>query len=106
MLITATATPLGMLAAASLVHSGASLFWTMGFGGVSLPRRHVALWAVGGSAAVALIDLGVIAPLFFPSVAALAFWPQFADHLMWGACLGLTLQIRRQPSSQSQPWRS
>jgi hypothetical protein len=43
--------------------------------------------------AIGLLDLRVIAPAFFPSVAALAFWPQMADHLMWGACLGLPLQL-------------
>jgi hypothetical protein len=25
----------------------------------------------------------------------LPFWPQFADHLMWGALLGATLQYRQ-----------
>jgi len=29
-----------------------------------------------------------------PSVAELPFWPQFADHLMWGGLLGGTLQAR------------
>ena len=46
-------------------------------------------------AAVALLDLRVIAPLLFAEVAALPFWPQFADHLAWGALLGGTLQWRR-----------
>jgi hypothetical protein len=44
---------------------------------------------------VALLDLGVIAPRLFPAVAALPFWPQFADHLAWGALLGGTLQLRQ-----------
>jgi hypothetical protein len=82
-----------LVAAAALVHSAVSLFWTAIFGLV-LPRRRVATWAVAGSAAVALLDLRVIAPLLFPPVAALPFWPQFADHLMWGALLGATLQFR------------
>lgn len=30
--------------------------------------------------------------------AALSFWPQFADHLIWGACLGLVLQMRQHRS--------
>lgn len=88
----ATNTPT-LVAAAAIVHPAVSLFWTAVFGWL-LPRRHVALWAVAGSAAVALLDLRVIAPLVFPSVAALPFWPQFADHLMWGALLGGTLQAR------------
>jgi hypothetical protein len=85
---------LTLFAAAAVVHSSVSLFWTLVFAAL-LPRRHVALWAVAGSAAVALLDLRVIAPALFPSVAALPFWPQFADHLAWGALLGGTLQWRQ-----------
>jgi hypothetical protein len=39
------------------------------------------------------VDLRLIAPRFFPEVAALEFWPQMADHLVWGACFGLVLQF-------------
>jgi hypothetical protein len=35
---------------------------------------------------IALLDLKVIAPLFFPQV---------ADHLMWGAAFGIALRWRR-----------
>jgi hypothetical protein len=87
-----------LIAAAAIVHPGVSLFWTAVFAWL-LPRRHVALWAVVGSAVVALLDLRVIAPLVFPSVAALPFWPQFADHLLWGALLGGTLQARSRRGS-------
>jgi hypothetical protein len=96
MLVPADSGPRVLFASAALVHSTVSLFWALVFG-VWLPRRHVALWALCGAAVVALIDLGLIAPLFFPSVAALAFWPQFMDHLMWGACLGGVLQLHRSP---------
>ena len=90
----------GMLvAAAALVHPAVSLFWTAVFG-VLLPRQHVARWAVAGSAAVALLDLRLVAPLFFPSVAALPFWPQCADHLMWGVLLGATLQRGQRRASR------
>ena len=82
-----------LIAAAALVHPAVSLFWAAVFGCL-LPRRRVTRWAVTGSAAVALLDLRVIAPIFFPAAAALPFWPQFADHLMWGALLGGTLQLR------------
>ena len=95
------ATNATLIAAAMLVHPSVSLFWTAVFGWL-LPRRHLALWAVAGSAAVALFDLRVIAPLVFPSVAALPFWPQFADHLMWGALLGGTLQLRVRRVPQDQ----
>lgn len=82
-----------LVGAAALVHPAVSLFWTALFG-LLLPRRHVLAWALIGSAAVALLDLLVIAPRLFPAVAALPLWPQFADHLMWGALLGGTLQWR------------
>lgn len=83
-----------LFAAAALVHAAVSAFWVLVFGFL-LPNRLITPWAVVGAGAVALLDLLLIAPPFFPSVAALAFWPQFADHLMWGACLGLTLQFRQ-----------
>ena len=90
MLVPRDSPSLVLFAAAALVHSTVSLFWALVFASV-LPRRHILTWSVLGAAAVALLDLRAIAPVFFPSVAALAFWPQFADHLMWGACLGFTL---------------
>jgi hypothetical protein len=93
MIATAGATPLQLFMAAGLVHAAVSLFWTLVFG-CMLPQRHVLPLALLGSAAVALLDLRVIAPLVFPSVAALPFGPQLADHLMWGGLLGSTLQFR------------
>jgi hypothetical protein len=86
-----------LVAAAALVHPAVSVFWTLVFACL-LPRRHPLPWALLGAAAVAWLDLLVIAPRLFPAVAALAFWPQFADHLMWGALLGATLQWRGRPS--------
>ncbi|HET8746593.1 MAG TPA: hypothetical protein VFM98_13380 [Ramlibacter sp.] len=82
-----------LVAAAAVVHPAVSLFWTAVFAFL-LPRRGVVFWAILGSLAVALLDLLVIAPAFFPSVAALPFRPQLADHLMWGALLGGTLHWR------------
>lgn len=94
MLVPAASHTVILVAAAAIVHSGVSLFWAAVFAWL-LPHRHAALWAVAGAAAVAVLDLRVIAPVLFPAVAALPFWPQFADHLMWGALLGGTLQVRR-----------
>jgi hypothetical protein len=94
----ATDTPT-LFAAAAVVHPAVSLFWTLVFACL-LPRRRTALWAVVGSALVAWLDLRLIAPLLFPSVAALPFWPQFADHLMWGALLGGTLQLRTKDAAR------
>jgi len=80
-----------LLVAAAFVHCAVSLFWAAILAFV-LPRRHIALWAMVASAGIGIVDLRVIAPLFFPEVAALSFWPQMADHLMWGACFGMVLQ--------------
>jgi len=94
-----------LFGAAALVHGSVSAFWALVAGRV-LPRRQTALWAVAFAAAVGLLDLRVIAPIWFPHIAALAFWPQMADHLMWGACLGGTLQAadqaRRRPSGTTR----
>ena len=91
-----------LFAAAALVHPAISAFWTLVFGRL-LPRRRVAAWSLLGAVAVAWLDLRLIAPWLFPEVAALPFWPQFADHLMWGACLGLTLQWRQRLASRRLP---
>jgi hypothetical protein len=93
MLASSTASTQRLIAAAVVVHPVVSLFWT-GVFAVLLPRAHLVPGALLGSALVGLLDLRVIAPLAFPAVAALPFWPQFADHLMWGAVLGGTLQVR------------
>jgi hypothetical protein len=85
---------LPLVAAATLVHLAVSTFWALVFARL-LPRRHAAAWAVAGALAVGVLDLRVIAPAFFPEVAALPFVPQMADHAMWGACLGGVLQWRR-----------
>lgn len=82
-----------LFAAAALVHPLVSLFWAAVVWRL-LPRRHVVLSALAASAVIALIDLRLIAPAFFPAVAALDFWPQLADHLMWGACFGGVLRRR------------
>lgn len=84
----------GSIGAAALIHASVSLFWSLLLWLV-LPYRHTLSWALLAAAAIAFLDLRLIAPVFFPDVAALEFWPQFADHLMWGACVGLAFQYRR-----------
>ena len=80
-----------LLLDAGLVHASVSLFWAalLWF---ALPRRYVGVWALAASALIGVLDLRLIAPLFFPEVAALEFWPQMADHLMWGICFGAVLE--------------
>lgn len=101
MLLPAETDPATLFAAAALVHATVSAFWSVVFG-YALRGERVVAPAIVGSALVALVDLRVIAPAAFPPVAALAFWPQFADHLMWGACLGVTLAWRRRVAARRQ----
>ncbi len=64
---------------------------------VLVPRRAPIIGALVASALIAVLDLRLIAPLFFPDAAALAFSPQLADHLAWGVTVGLVLRLRRSP---------
>jgi hypothetical protein len=82
-----------LLLAAALVHGVVSLAWAWVLV-VLLPRRHTVAASVVAAVFIALLDLRVIAPLLFPEVAALAFWPQFADHVMWGLGVGAALHWR------------
>ena len=43
--------------------------------------------------AIGVFDLKLIGPLF-PAIEALSFWPQMADHIMWGLAVGLVLWWR------------
>ena len=88
----ATATPV-LFAAAAIVHPAVSLFWVLVLG-LLLPHRYLLAWSLAAAIGIALLDLQVIAPRLFPAVAALSFWPQFADHLAWGALVGGTLRWR------------
>ena len=79
-----------LIATAALVHSAVSLFWSVALW-LALPRRATLEWALLAAVLIAIFDLKLIAPVWFPSVAALDFWPQLADHLMWGAAFAIAL---------------
>ena len=87
--------------AAAVVHGAVSFFWAALLTWV-LPRRRTMLWAVAALAAVAVLDLRLIGRLF-PKISALAFWPQFADHLAFGIVLGGVLEWRRRRRSARTP---
>jgi hypothetical protein len=93
MLLSAGASEVQLVVAAALVHTAVSFFWAALLIFV-LPQKHVVLWAVIAAALIGVLDLRIIAPSYFPEVAALAFWPQMADHVMWGASFGLALARR------------
>jgi hypothetical protein len=69
---------------------------TRAYGGISfldhllapvLPHRHTTLWGIMALALIAIPDLRIIGRLV-PEIFALPFWPQFADHIAFGAVLG------------------
>ena len=91
MLLAHETTTWKLIAAAAVVHPIVSLFWALVLWRL-LPRRATLEWALLAAVLIGLIDLKVIAPAFFPAVAALDFWPQMADHVMWGGLFGLTVQ--------------
>lgn len=92
MLISPTASNSYLFFAAAVVHAAVSLFWSVVLTRL-LPRRRTTLWAVVALAGVAVLDLRVIGR-FFAEIYALPFWPQFADHLAFGATLGAILEWR------------
>ena len=93
MLLRPGASDAALIAAAVPVHLFISFFWTAVLV-AAMPQRHVLPHSVVALAVVALLDLRIIAPIAFPEVAALPFWPQFADHLAFGAVMGLVLRAR------------
>lgn len=94
MLLPGEASNAKLIAAAAVVHPVVSTFWALVLWR-ALPRRATLEWALLAAVLIALLDLKLIAPAFFPGVAALDFWPQLADHLMWGAAFAIALDWRR-----------
>jgi hypothetical protein len=87
--------------AAAFVHVAISFFWAAILVAI-LPRQRTIMWAIVGAMLIGVLDLRVIAPVFFPEVAALPFLQQMADHLMWGASVGIALVLRRRRSENPQ----
>lgn len=83
-----------LVAAAAVVHPLVSAFWALLLWRL-LPKRATLEWALLAALLIGLLDLRLIAPAFFPRVAALDFWPQLADHFMWGAAYAIALDWRR-----------
>lgn len=94
MLIPSASTDRHLLIAATFVHAAVSFFWTVILVPL-LPQRHTVAWAIVALACIAVLDLHGIGRLF-PEICALPFWPQFADHMAFGAILGSVLAYRRE----------
>ena len=82
-----------LLAAAIPVHLGLSIGWALVLSLV-LPRGRAVSAGTAAGLVIAAFDLGVVGRLF-PRVRALPLAPQLADHLLYGATVGLVLNRRR-----------
>ncbi len=85
---------LALLAAAVPVHLALSVGWA-GVLARAVPRGRELPGCVAGGLAIAALDLGVAARLRAPRVRALPQGRQWADHVAFGAAVGLVLRARR-----------
>jgi hypothetical protein len=85
--------PAVLAAAAVPVHLTLSLGWAFVIEAL-LPRRHAVVWGALAGLGIAALDLGVIGRRH-PRIRALPQPPQVADHLAYGATVGLVLDRRR-----------
>ena len=87
-----------LLAAAVVTHLGLSLGWALLLTPVLPSRRTVLAGAVAG-AGIGALDLGVVGRRF-PRIRRLPAVPQLADHVAYGAAVGVVLAWRR-PGSRA-----
>lgn len=85
--------PAVLMAAAVPVHLTLSLGWAFVMA-ATLPSRRPVGWATLAGLGIAALDLGVIGRRL-PRIRALPQPPQIADHLAYGATVGVVLSRRR-----------
>jgi len=78
-----------LTAAGVAAHAAISLGWGVVLA-ATLPRRRTAMWGAVAGLAIAGVDLGVLARRW-PRIRALPTLPQVADHVAYGALVGLVL---------------
>jgi hypothetical protein len=93
LLLADDAPPRRLAAAGVVAHGALSLGWGVTLAGL-LPRRPAAVWmgALAGLV-IAGIDLGVLGRRW-PRIRALPRLPQVADHVAYGALVGVVLSRR------------
>jgi hypothetical protein len=80
-----------LFAAATVVHGTMSVFWA-GVLSATLPKRRPVIGGMVAGALIAVLDILLIGQLF-PSIRGLAFLPQLADHMMFGAVVGAVVGV-------------
>lgn len=85
--------PAVLVAAAVPVHLTLSFGWAFVLQAI-LPSRRPVAWATLAGLGIAALDLGVIGRRI-PRIRALSQPPQVADHLAYGAAVGVVLDLRR-----------
>ena len=85
-LIGSDATFTQLLAAATVAHGGMSLFWA-GVLCALLRKKWPTICGTVAGILIAVLDILIIGQAF-PSIRELAFLPQLADHMMFGAVVG------------------
>jgi hypothetical protein len=93
MLLPREARRIRLFLAAAPVHLAVSLGWGVALA-VLLPRRRTVTAGAAAGVAIAALDLGVVGRAF-PRVRALPLGPQLADHVVYGATVGIVLRRRR-----------
>ena len=76
----------------AVAHAGITFGWTTVLVRV-LPRRHAVRWGAVAGLGIAALDL-TIAQQRYPAITALPRWPQYADHLAFGALVGAVVHHR------------
>ena len=79
--------------AAAPVHLALSLGWAFVLAR-TLPRRRTPIAGAAAGLAIAALDLGVVGRRY-PRIRALPLTPQVADHVLYGATVGLVLARAR-----------
>jgi hypothetical protein len=92
--------PIVLVAAAVPVHLTLSLGWALVLSAI-LPSRHAVGWATLSGLGIAALDLGVIGRRF-ARIRSLPQPPQVADHLAFGATVGVVLELRGRRADRVQ----
>jgi hypothetical protein len=93
MLIPSSSDSAHLIAAAVVVHLAVNYFWAAVLVAL-LPKRSFLASYIAAAVLIGLLDLKLIARAFFPEVHALPFLLQMADHVAWGAVLGVVRRYR------------